>query len=41
MWAGENYCMFLADEEGWKYIIEEFTLHIDNTLKSPLVVNTE
>jgi ferredoxin len=20
MWAGENYCMFMADEEGWRYI---------------------
>lgn len=41
MWAGENYCMFLADDEGWRYIIEEFALHVDNNLKSPLVVNTE
>jgi heterodisulfide reductase subunit C len=41
MWAGENYCMFMADDEGWKYIIEEFTHHVDNTLKSPYVVNTE
>lgn len=41
MWAGENYCMFLADDEGWRYIIEEFVLHVDNNLKSPLVVNTE
>jgi heterodisulfide reductase subunit C len=41
MWAGENYCMFLADDEGWRYILEEFVLHVDNNLKSPLVVNTE
>ena len=41
MWAGENYCMFMADDEGWKYIIEEFVLHVDNNLKSPMVVNTE
>jgi len=41
MWAGENYCMFLADDEGWRYIIEEFTYHIDNNIKAPLVVNTE
>ena len=41
MWAGENYCMFMADNEGWKYIIEEFVHHVDNNLKSPLVVNTE
>ncbi len=36
MWAGENYCMFMADDEGWKYIIEEFTHHVDHTLKSRL-----
>jgi ferredoxin len=41
MWAGENYCMFMADNEGWKYIMEEFVHHVDNTLKSPYVVNTE
>ena len=41
MWAGENYCMFMADDEGWKYIIEEFALHVDNNLKAPMVVNTE
>jgi hypothetical protein len=32
MWAGENYCLFLADDEGWRYILEEFVYHIDNTL---------
>jgi hypothetical protein len=21
-WAGENYCMFLADDDGWKQITE-------------------
>jgi Fe-S oxidoreductase len=41
MWAGENYCMFLADDEGWKYILEEFVYHIDHNIKAPLVVNTE
>ncbi len=41
MWAGENYCMFMADNEGWKYIIEEFVYHIDNNLKCKQVVNTE
>jgi hypothetical protein len=40
MWGGENYCLFLADDEGWRYILEEFVDHIDNTLKCP-VVNTE
>ena len=41
MWAGENYCLFLADEEGWKYILEEFVYHIDNNLGAKVVVNTE
>jgi ferredoxin len=41
MWSGENYCMFLADDEGWRYIMEEFVYHVDNNLKSKLVVNTE
>ncbi|MFO7964985.1 MAG: (Fe-S)-binding protein [Desulfobacterales bacterium] len=41
MWAGENYCMFLGDNEGWRYILEEFVNHIDLTLGSRLVVNTE
>ena len=41
MWAGENYCLFLADDEGWRYILEEFVHHIDNNLGCKLVVNTE
>jgi hypothetical protein len=41
MWAGENYCLFLADEEGWRYIMEEFVDHIDNNLGCKVVVNTE
>jgi hypothetical protein len=41
MWAGENYCLFLADEEGWRYILEEFVQHIDNNLGCQQVVNTE
>jgi heterodisulfide reductase subunit C len=41
MWAGENYCMFMADNEGWRYIMEEFVHHVDINLKSPYVVNTE
>ena len=41
MWAGENYCLFLADDEGWRYIMEEFVHHIDNNLGCKLVVNTE
>ncbi len=41
MWGGENYCLFMADEEGWRYILEEFVHHIDNNLKAEMVVNTE
>jgi hypothetical protein len=41
MWAGENYCMFLGDDDGWRHIIERFTDHIDNTLGCRQVVNTE
>ena len=38
---GKAACLFLADEEGWRYILEEFVDHIDNTLGCKLVVNTE
>lgn len=41
MWGGENYCMFLADDEGWRYIMEEFVHHVEHTLKNKVVVNTE
>jgi len=41
MWAGENYCMFLGDDESWRYILERFVDHVDNTLGCPTVVNTE
>jgi Fe-S oxidoreductase len=41
MWAGENYCMFLADDEGWRYILEKFVDHVDNELGCEMVVNTE
>ncbi len=41
MWAGENYCLFLADDEGWRYILEEFVHHIDHNLGCRQVVNTE
>ena len=33
--------LFLADEEGWRYIMEEFVDHIDNNLGCKMVVNTE
>ncbi len=41
MWGGENYCMFLADDEGWRYIMEEFVYHIEHNLGCEMVVNTE
>lgn len=41
MWAGENYCMFMADNDGWRYILEKFVDHIDNNLGCKQVVNTE
>ena len=41
MWAGENYCMFLGDDDGWRIILEKFVDHIDNTLGCQQVVNTE
>lgn len=40
MWGGENYCMFLADDDGWKYIMETFVDHI-HKLGCKEVVNTE
>jgi heterodisulfide reductase subunit C len=41
MWGGENYCLFLADDEGWKYIMETFTKHIDENIGCKEVINTE
>ena len=41
MWAGENYCMFLGDDSSWRFILERFADHVDNTLGCPVVVNTE
>ncbi len=41
MWGGENYCMFLADDEGWRYIMETFVDHIDNNIGVKEVINTE
>ena len=41
MWGGENYCMFMADLDGWRTIIEKFVDHVDNVIKAPYVVNTE
>jgi Fe-S oxidoreductase len=40
MWAGENYCMFLADDEHWEEIIRAQAEHIDK-LGCKYLVNTE
>ena len=39
-WAGENYCMFLADNESWKSITSQ-TVGQANKLKSKTFLNTE
>jgi Fe-S oxidoreductase len=41
MWAGENYCMFLADDKNWEYILRTLVDHVDNTLGCKFLVNTE
>lgn len=40
MWAGENYCMFLADDEKWEEIIRAQAEHVDK-LGCKYLVNTE
>ncbi len=40
MWAGENYCMFLADDPSWERIIREQAEHIDR-LGCKVLINTE
>jgi len=40
MWAGENYCMFLADDENWEKIVRAQAEHIDR-LGCKYLVNTE
>lgn len=40
MWAGENYCMFLADDKSWEEIIRAQAEHIDK-LGIKYLVNTE
>ncbi len=39
-WAGENYCMFLADDDAWKHVVQTQT---DQThkLKCKTYLNTE
>ena len=39
-WAGENYCMFLADDEAWKHITEA-TVNKANSLGCKVYLNTE
>lgn len=40
MWGGENYCMFLADDENWEAIIRAQAEHVDK-LGCKYLVNTE
>ncbi|MFH0782880.1 MAG: (Fe-S)-binding protein [Pseudomonadota bacterium] len=39
-WAGENYCMFLADDQGWRQITEA-TVHRAEELGCQVYLNTE
>jgi Fe-S oxidoreductase len=39
-WGGENYCMFLADEENWRKIASN-TLHRAESLGCKVYLNTE
>jgi Fe-S oxidoreductase len=39
-WGGENYCMFLADDENWKRIADR-TIQKANALGSKVYLNTE
>lgn len=39
-WAGENYCLFLADNDGWKHITQAQTDSV-HRLKSKAYLNTE
>ncbi len=39
-WAGENYCMFLADEEKWKQIVEN-KVNIVQELRCNIWINDE
>lgn len=40
MWAGENYCMFLADDKSWEHIIRSQAEHIEK-LGCKVLINTE
>jgi len=39
-WGGENYCMFLSDDEAWKHITETSAKQADE-LGCPTFLNTE
>ncbi|VEN75168.1 CoB-CoM heterodisulfide reductase subunit D HdrD [Candidatus Desulfarcum epimagneticum] len=39
-WAGENYCLFMADNEGWKTIVESQAGQAEK-LKAKTYLNTE
>jgi Fe-S oxidoreductase len=39
-WGGENYCMFLADDESWEKIVRAQAEHIDK-LGCKVFINTE
>jgi hypothetical protein len=39
-WAGENYCMFLADDEGWEHITRASAEKCEE-LGCPIFLNTE
>jgi hypothetical protein len=39
-WAAENYCMFLADDEAWKHVVEVKAKAVDD-LGCKYWVNTE
>lgn len=39
-WAGENYCMFLADDDAWKHVVET-TIGQAETLGCRTFLNTE
>lgn len=39
-WAGENYCLFLSDNDGWRHITQAQTDHV-HKLKCKTYLNTE
>jgi len=39
-WAGENYCMFLSDDDAWKHITQTAVKHAED-LGCRVFLNTE